>query len=231
MKKLTQSLGLFVKIAVLLAAMSGAMHADVGLLLNEALKVGASQWTGAGHSAVYLSGVCAASPVELRPCEPGENGAVLTNYRAFGENRSYEWNAIPLNVYLYGVENESERPVYVNPTVRWMLQERYRENYLGALCGGSCATNPNAFWRDTVAATFLRDIYMFTVKTTPEQDRAVMEKFNRTGNVSRYNGFTYNCADFARDVVNMYFPGAAKADRINDFWMTSPKAIAKSFSH
>ncbi|HVJ04780.1 MAG TPA: hypothetical protein VM578_03850 [Candidatus Saccharimonadales bacterium] len=231
MKKLTQSLGLFVEIAVLLAAISGAMHADVGLMLNEALKVGASQWTGAGHSAVYLSGVCAASPVELRPCGPGENGAVLTNYRAFGEDRSYEWNAIPFNVYLYGVENESERPVYANPTVRWMLQERYRENYLSAFCAGSCATNPHALWRETVAATFLRDIYMFTVKTTPEQDRAVIEKFNRDGNLGHYNGLTYNCADFVRDVVNMYFPHAAKADRINDFWMTSPKAIARSFSH
>jgi hypothetical protein len=42
---------------------------------------------------------------------------------------------------------------------------------------------------------------------------------------------TYNCADFARDVVNTYFPGAAKADHINDFWITSPKAIAKSFAH
>ncbi len=231
MKKLTQSLGLFAKIAVLLVAMSGAMHADVGLMLNEALKIGASKWTGAGHSAVYLSGVCMASPVELRPCEPGEDGVVLTNYRTFGEDRSYEWNAIPLNLYLYGVEKESERPVYANATVRWMLQERYREKYMGALCEGNCATNPNALWRETVAATFLRDIYMFTVKTTPEQDRAVIEKFNRAGNVGRYNGFTYNCADFARDVVNMYFPGAAKADRINDFWMTSPKAIAKSFAH
>jgi hypothetical protein len=42
---------------------------------------------------------------------------------------------------------------------------------------------------------------------------------------------TYNCADFARDIVNTYFPGAAKADHINDFWITSPKAIAKSFAH
>ncbi len=200
-------------------------------MLNEALKVGASKWTGAGHSAVYLSGVCMATPVELRLCGPGENGVVVTNYRTFGENRSYEWNAVPLNVYLYGVENEAARPLYASPTVRWMLQERYREKYLEGLCTGSCATNPNALWRELVAATFLRDIYMFAAKTTVQQDRALIEKFNRAGNVGHYNGFTYNCADFARDVVNTYFPGAAKADRINDFWMTSPKAIAKSFAH
>jgi hypothetical protein len=231
MKKLTRSFIRIAGIAVLLTSLCGAMHAEVGLMLNEALKIGASKWTGAGHSAVYLSGVCMVSPVELRMCGPEENGVVLTNYRAFGENRSYEWNAIPLNVYLYGVENELARPLYGSATVRWMLQERYREKYLAALCTGSCATNPDAFWRESVASTFLRDIYMFTVKTTGEQDRALVEKFNRIGNVGHYNGFTYNCADFARDVVNMYFPGAAKADRINDFWITSPKAIAKSFAH
>jgi len=231
MKKLIQSLVRLAGIAALLTTLCCAMHADVGLMLNEALRVGASKWTGAGHSAVYLSGVCAASPVELRLCEPGENGVVLTNYRQFGEDRSYEWNAIPLNIYLYGVEDESARTLYATSTVRWMLQERYRERYLENMCSGICATNPDAYWRETVAATFIRDIYMFKAKTTPEQDRALIEKFNRAGNVGRYNGFTYNCADFARDVVNTYFPGAAKADRINDFWMTSPKAIAKSFAH
>lgn len=231
MNKLTQPLIRLAGVAALLAVMCTAMRADVGLMLNEALRIGASKWTGAGHSAVYLSGVCAVSPVELRPCEPGENGVVLTNYREFGEDRSYEWNAIPLNIYLYGVEDESARTLYANPTVRWLLQERYREKYLGSMCVGNCATNPDALWRETVAATFIRDIYMFSAKTTPQQDLALIARFNRAGNVGHYNGFTYNCADFAGDVVNTYFPGAAKADRINDFWMTSPKAIAKSFAH
>jgi hypothetical protein len=49
-------------------------------------------------------------------------------------------------------------------------------------------------------------------------------------NVNRYNGFTNNCADFTRSLVNRYFPGAARPDHLNDFLMTSPKAIAKSFA-
>lgn len=212
-------------------ALCGAMHAEVGLMLDEALRVGSSKWTGAGHSAVYLSGVCMVSPVELRMCGPGENGIVLTNYPSFGEDRSYEWNAIPLNVYLYGVEDESARPLYASQTVRWLLQERYREKYMGGLCTGSCATNPNALWRESVASTFIRDIYMFTLKTTAEQDRALVDKFNRAANVGHFNGVTDNCADFARMIVNTYFRGAAKPDHINDFWITTPKAIAKSFAH
>lgn len=231
MKKLSNSLIRLTAIAVLLTALCGAMQAEVGLMLNEALRIGASKWTGAGHSAVYLSGVCAASPVELRMCGPDENGVVLTNYRGFGEDRSYEWNAVPLNLYLYGVESESARPFYASATVRWMLQERYRAKYMASLCVGTCATNPDALWRETIASSFIRDIYVFSVKSTAEQDRALVEKFNRAGNLGHYNGFTYNCADFSRDVVNTYFPGAAKADHINDFGMTSPKAIAKSFAH
>ncbi len=230
-KKHTPSLIRFIVFAVLLMAVCGAMQAEVGLMLDEALSVGTSKWTGAGHSAVYLSGVCMVSPVELRLCGPNENGIVLTNYPSFGEDRSYEWNAIPLNVYLYGVEDESARPLYASQTVRWMLEERYREKYMGDLCSGNCATNANALWRESVASTFIRDIYMFSLKSTAVQDRAFVEKFNRVSNVGHFNGVTYNCADFARAVVNIYFPGAAKPDHINDFWITTPKAIAKSFAH
>jgi hypothetical protein len=82
-----------------------------------------------------------------------------------------------------------------------------------------------------VGALFARDIYAFRVKTTSEQDQALINEFNAMPNVNRYNGFTRNCADFTRSLVNRYFPGSARADRLNDFGMTSPKAVAKSFAH
>lgn len=231
MKTYTSLLLRFIAVAALLTTLCGAMDAEVGLMLDGALRVGSSKWTGAGHSAVYLSGVCMDSPVKLRMCGPGENGIVLTNYPSFGEDHSYEWNAIPLNVYLYGVEDESARPLYATRTARWLLEERYREKFMGELCTGSCVKNANALWRETVASTFIRTIYMFSLKTTAEQDRALIDKLNRAANVGHFNGVTDNCADFARAVVNTYFPGAAKPDHINDFWITSPKAIAKSFAH
>lgn len=216
---------------VLLAALCSGARADVGLMLNEALRTGASRWTGAGHAAVYLSGLCAESPLELRECRAGENGVVLTNYHAFGEDQPHRWNAIPLNIYLYGVEDEGDRALYATPTVRWLLQERYRERYMGAICHGACATNANALWRESIASTFERDIYMFMARTTPEQDRALLAKLRQMPNTRHTNGWTSNCADFVREVVNSYFPGAARPDYVNDFGMTSPKAIAKSFTH
>ncbi len=90
---------------------------------------------------------------------------------------------------------------------------------------------PKAHWRDVIAASFVRDVYMFQVSTTEQQDIAFINHFNALANIDHYNGFTRNCADFARLVVNAYFPGAARPDHINDFWMTSPKAISKSFTH
>jgi hypothetical protein len=49
--------------------------------------------------------------------------------------------------------------------------------------------------------------------------------------VSRYNGFHYNCADFAKDVVNFYFPHAVHSNRVNDLGLTGPKAICRSLTH
>lgn len=227
----TRKAGLLLALLVLPMMLSGWLRADVGLMLNEALGDGASRWTGAGHASIYLSNICAATPVTVRPCEPGENGVVLTNYRDFGENRRYRWNAIPLNIYLYGVEDERERALYATPTVRWILEERYREKYMGTLCTGDCRTNPNFLWREGVAATFERDIYIFVAKTTAEQDQKLLAKLQGKPNVGHFNGATNNCADFVADILNTVFPRAARADHLNDLWMTSPKAIAKSFTH
>ena len=73
-----------------------------------------------GHDAVYFQRICAETPVKLRRCAPGENGAVITRYQGIAE---YDWIAMPLLPYLYAVENGSEVPVRadretVNSTAR-----------------------------------------------------------------------------------------------------------------
>lgn len=221
----------FLKALGLVLLLSCLAHADVGLMLAESTGVGMSRWTSAGHSAVYLSRVCADTPIHLRLCAPGEQGIVLNNYINLGEDKPYEWNAISLNIYLYGVEDPADRPLYASPELRAALQERFREKYLGLLCPEGPCTDPKAHWRDIVATNFVRDVYMFEVATTEDQDRAFIAKFNALPNVDHYNGMTRNCADFSRLIVNSFFPGAAKPDHLNDFWMTSPKAISKSFTH
>ena len=211
-------------------------RADIGLLLNakpnEHVEIGFAEITGEGHSAVYLSRVCAENPVTLRLCRPGEQGSVLQNYSDYKEDQPYEWNVVPLSIYLYGVNDVCQKPLFASPEMRSVLQERYRRQYLRQICTTQeCLTNPDANWRDSVAAAFVREIYIFEVRTTVEQDQQFIREFNARANVNRYSGFRRNCADFAKLVVNTYFPHAAHRDPINDFGMTGPKAIARSFAH
>src|SRR5580765_6602073 len=109
-------------------------YGDVGVVLNESLDTSVARITGSGHSAVYFSRICPASPVQLRLCRAGEQGSVMSNYTTLGEDQPFEWNIVPLNIYLYGVENAHFRPIVGSQPIKRVLEERYREQYLGDLC-------------------------------------------------------------------------------------------------
>jgi len=205
--------------------------ADVGVVLDESLDSSVERITGSGHSAVYFSRICPDSPVKLRLCGPGEQGSVLSTYSTLGEDQPFEWNAVPLSVYLYGVDDPRDRPLFGSPRIKRVIEERYREKYLDAYCTTrSCQTSHSAEWRDMVGTSLSRGIYIFVAETTEEQDRKLVAEFNSLPNVNHFNGVTRNCADFTRHVINTYFPHATSPDYLNDFGMTSPKAIARSFT-
>jgi hypothetical protein len=207
------------------------LHADVGLLLSESLNDRVSQWVSSGHSAIYLSRLCPETPVKLRLCASGESGSVISMYNKLDEDQNFEWNTVPLSLFLYGVEDESDRPLLAWPALFRLLQDQARETYLAGVCQTArCAANRQGNWRELFASTFIRDIYVFQVKTTLQQDLALMTHLNAKPNVNHYSGFTNNCADFAAAVLNFYFPGSARPDHMNDFGITSPKAISKSFT-
>jgi len=207
--------------------------ADAGVVLNESLDTSVARITASGHSAIYLSNVCPDnSPVKLRLCNPGEQGSVISNYTTLGEDQPFEWNIVPLSIYLYGVEDPRNRPLVSSKEIKGVLEERYREKYLSTLCTEKrCLTSNSAEWREMVGATLERSIYMVVVKTTEEHDRAFITEFNSLPNVNHFNGATRNCADFTRRVLNTCYPKAMKPDCFNDFLMTSPKAAARSFTH
>jgi hypothetical protein len=83
-------------------------------------------FAGTGHAAVYLSGVCATSPVVLRTCEPGETGIVLSRYRGIA---GYDWIAIPLIPYLYAEEKREDIPLFADNKLVAFLRDRYRRNH------------------------------------------------------------------------------------------------------
>ena len=206
-------------------------NADVGVLLNESLDTSFARISGSGHSAVYFSRICPESPVKLRLCRPDEQGSVMSNYTTLGEDQPFEWNIIPLSIYLYGVEDPRNRPLFGSQKIKHALEERYRANYLSGYCESArCRTSNGAEWREMVGATLERSIYLFVVETSVDQDRAFIAQFNSLPNQNHFNGITQNCATFVRRIINSYYPHATRADYLNDFGLITPKAIARSFT-
>jgi hypothetical protein len=206
-------------------------YADVGVLLNESLDTSFARISGSGHSAVYLSRICPETPVKLRLCRPDEQGSVMSNYTTLGEDQPFEWNIVPLSIYLYGVEDPQNRPLFGTQKIKHALEERYRTNFLSGYCeSATCRKSSKAEWREMVGATLERSIYIFVVETSLEQDLDLIAEFNSLPNQNHFNGITQNCATFTRHIINTYYPHAARADYLNDFGLVTPKAIARSFT-
>ncbi len=205
---------------------------SIGVVLNESLHESMDRITGTGHAAVYFSNICPDSPIRLRLCRSGELGSVISTYVNIGEDEQFGWNIVSLSVYLYGVEDPQNRPLFGSVKIKHLLEERYRDNYLSEYCKTiACQTSFKAEWRELVAATLIRGVYIFAVDSTDEQDRSIIAEFNAAANENHFNGVTRNCADFVKQTINTYFPHAVRRDFLNDFGMTSPKAVARTFSH
>jgi hypothetical protein len=177
-----------------------------------------------GHNAVYLENVCADTPVHLRRCHPGELGVVISRYEGVDH---YDWVAIPLIPYLYAVEDASEVPARVDHEMVDALRNRYREAHLHRYgldkSGGSYVADG---WTQLIGAAYERRTYAFRFHTTPEQDDALIARFNDHPNRSHFRMLFRNCADFAREVLNIYFPHEFHRGIFPDAGVTTPKQIA-----
>jgi hypothetical protein len=214
-------LSAFFALTVLSASMASA---SATLLLEEPYgKLGF--FTATGHAAVYLSNVCAETPLKLRKCEPGELGAVISRYD--GVN-GYDWLAIPLIPYLYAVDNENEIPLYADAKLVNFLRDQYRRKYLEDVVPDAAhAATPGGNWYELVGTSYDRTVYAFEIETSAAQDTALIEKYNSSRNESHFRTVSRNCADFARDVINFYYPKATHRSVIADVGITTPKQIAK----
>ena len=199
-------------------------NADATLLLEEPYgHFGA--FTATGHAAVYLSGVCAESPTALRPCREGETGIVLSRYNKVAGD---DWLAIPLIPYLYAVDEPDNVPLYANPKIVAFLRNEYRKKHLQAVAPDlPNGEPPEGNWTQLVGAAYDRTIYGFTIETTPEEDARFIAAYNDRPNHSHFNLLAHNCADFAKGVINFYYPKTLHRNLIADVGITTPKQIAK----
>src|SRR5215469_1135479 len=204
--------------------LSAISHASATLLLEEPYgKMGL--FTATGHAAVYLSGVCAETPVRLRRCLPGETGAVMSRYDGVD---GYDWIAIPLIPYLYAVERPEDVPLFSDAKTTAFLRDHYRRKYLEEVApDAKNGEAPGGNWYELVGSSYDRTIYGFQIATTPEQDRALIEKLNSLPNSSHFHLVSRNCADFAKDVLNFYYPKSLHRSVGADVGITTPKQMAK----
>jgi hypothetical protein len=177
-----------------------------------------------GHNALYFARICTVTPVKLRRCEPGELGSVIARYSGIDH---YDWVAMPLIPYLYSVEDVSDIPDHVDHAAVVALRNHYHEQHLGVLGahvfeGGFT----HGGWNQLIGAAYERRIYAFRFDTAPEQDDNLIAQLNDKSNRSHFNLLYDNCADFARVLLNPYFPGSFKRTVFPDGGMTTPREIA-----
>jgi hypothetical protein len=210
---------------MLLAASAFASASSATLLLEEPYgKLGF--FTATGHAAVYLSGVCADSPVVLRRCAAGETGIVLSRYDGVG---GYDWVAIPLIPYLYAVDRAEDVPLFADAKMVTSLRDHYRRKSLAEVApDAKNGEAPGGNWYELVGSSYDRAIYGFEIETTSQQDDALIRKLNASSNRSHFHLVSRNCADFAKDVINVYYPKALRRSIVADVGMTTPKQMAKT---
>lgn len=176
-----------------------------------------------GHNAVYLERVCAETPVKLRRCGPGEMGVVISRYQGIGD---YDWVAVPLIPYLYSVDTAADVPTRVDRAQVRLLRDRYFEAHLQGLAHNLQEGNlVRGGWTQLVGVTYERRIYAFRFETTPEQDDDLIARLNAVPNRSHFDLFYNNCADFARTILNDYYPKTFRRNIFPDAGMTTPNQL------
>lgn len=203
-------------------------RADITLLLEEPYGTFGGM-NPTGHSAIYFSRVCADTPVSLRRCRDGELGVVISRYHRVG---GYDWIAIPLIPYLYAVDDPSGVPTAATYSEVAGLRDEYRRAHLEEVApdapGGA---TPEGDWTQLVGEAYDRRIYGFTIKTTAQQDDALIKRLNSRPNQVRFQILFHNCADFARHIIDFYYPRAVHRNFAADLGIMTPKQAAKSLVH
>jgi hypothetical protein len=207
----------FLVAAILVGSIPKSAHAQATLLLEEPYSYDGT-FAGTGHAAVYLSRVCAETPTLLRRCGPGETGVVISRYHHL-EGR--DWVAVPLLPYLYAVDKAGDVPLYADTKLVSFLRHEYLTK--------NDISGPDAY--QVAGSAYDRTTYGFRIETTPEQDDALIRRLNAAPNRESYQLMKRNCADFAKQIIDFYYPHAVHRSIIADIAVMTPKQAAKSLAH
>ncbi len=209
-----------------------AAHARIGLIVQQPFGT-FGKMMPQGHASIYLDNLCAASPTQLRPCQPGESGVVLSRYHDL-KSQKLDWLAFPAFTFFYGVSSPDQIPPYVTHRLEAELRESYRQANLTTILPdrvdkyGNLHPPPYGDWEEGIGAAFDRTLLLYTIRTTPEQDAEILATINADPNRRLYTLGRHNCADFAAALLDIVIPGQFSHRNVPaDFDMTTPKTLAR----
>lgn len=186
-----------------------------------------------GHASIYLPDLCVATAVKLRPCHPGELGAVISRYHDL-RHPELDWLAFPLPVFLYGASDIDAVPRLMTARAEAEMREQYREESLAEIVPDVADKHGHMHpphygdWEEGIGAAFDRRLLMYGFDTTPEQDAAILAWLNDRPNRRAYTLGRANCADFAADLLRLALPpDTLHRNVLADYDMTTPKQLAR----
>lgn len=198
-------------------------RADVTLLIEAPINF-LGHVSSTGHAALLVESLCSDDHVHIRWCRASENGTVISRYKGID---GYDWVAMPPGPYLFAVDSSDDIPETASVAGVDVLRAEYR------------TTHPESFehdppdegWIQLLGASYRRRIICIRLHTTIAQDERLMHWLNRNPNRTRFNFFFSNCADFARQMLDVLFPRAVHRNILFDFGMTTPKQLESSLHH
>lgn len=208
---------------VLLILQALKAQADVTLFVEAPINF-LGHVSSTGHAALLIDSLCSDDHIHMRWCHAGEEGAVVSRYKGIN---GYDWLAMPPGPYLFAVDSSDEVPETTNIAEVTRLRAEYRANH-----AASFELNPpDDGWIQLIGASYRRRIICIHVHTTAAQDERLMRWLNRRPDRTHFNFFFSNCADFARQMLDVLFPHAVHRNILFDFGMTTPKQLESSLHH
>jgi hypothetical protein len=199
------------------------VHADVTLFIQAPINL-LGHVSSTGHAALLVDSLCSDDHIHMRWCGAGEDGAVVSRYKGID---GYDWLAMPPGPYLFAVDSSDEIPITASIAEVNRLRVEYRTNH-----PGSFERDPaDDGWIQLLGASYRRRIICVHVHTTLAQDERLMQWLNRRPDRTHFNFFFSNCADFAREMLDILFPRAIHRNILFDFGMTTPKQLESSLHH
>jgi hypothetical protein len=202
----------------------GMANANVAVLLEEPYSYDGAL-AGTGHTAVYLTRVCAVSPTSLRRCDKGEHGVVISRYNRIGGMTGLPFHSFPISTPSQSRKISPSTPPARSPPILKIDTGVSACKNLPLTFSGKA---PGGDWVQLVGSAYNRTSFAYEIETTAQQDDELILWLNSRPNRASYRLLSRNCADFVRDVVNFYYPKAGSRGIVADFGITTPKRVARS---